>query len=303
MERRVEITDKTLVALWDIYGDKLKKKIPELRELTTLIYVIGSDYIEITPKLYDLLFPLPEGIEFRVNVKKEIYIDSGENVESAIYKYSDASILNNARIVGLDDLIMYNYRDKFSLIKSSIGKSVEMSIGNSKGCSTALTLEWIRNGGKHVITSFAGIGGYTPLEELLCSIDFLQKVSLRGDHKLLPRVMELFEDITGEEIPENKPLIGKRIFDVESGIHVDGILKNPKSFEPYEPSKIGKAIKIIIGKFSGNKAIKIKLNELNIPYNDKDIDKILNEVRTMSTKKKRSLDDSELIEICNKLGA
>lgn len=302
-ERQVEITDKTLVALWDLYGEKLKAKIPELRELTNLIYVIGSDYIEITPELYDILFPLPEGIEFRINVNKEINITSGDKVEEQIAKNHDASMLNNIRVTGLDDLILYDYEDKFSLIKNTFGKGIEMSIGNTNGCSTALTLEWIKLGGKKVITSFAGIGGYAPLEELLCSIEFLQKITLRGNHVLFPRALELFEEITGEELPVNKPFIGKAIFEVESGVHVDGIIKNPKSFEPYEPSKIGKAIKIVIGKFSGNNAIKLKLGELDIPFKEENISLILGEVRNKSTQKRRSLNDSELIEICHRVGA
>jgi homocitrate synthase NifV len=302
-ERRVEITDKTLIALWDLYGYRLKNKVKELKELTKLIYIIGSDYIEITPQLYDLLLPLPKGIEFRVNVNEEINISSGEEVEIILAKKYAASRLNNVRVTGLDDLMLYNYEDKFSLIMDTFGRNMEMSIGNKCGCSTALTLEWLHLGGNKVITSFAGIGGYTPLEELLCSIEFLQKINLRGNHVLFPRVLELFEEITGKELPLNKPFVGKSIFEVESGIHVDGIIKNPKNFEPYEPSKIGRNRKIVIGKISGAKSIESKLQELNFPYKVEYIKLILEEVRNESTNKKRSLLDNELISICQRIGA
>lgn len=302
-ERRIEITDKTLVALWDLYGDRLKNKIKELKELTKLIYVIGADYIEITPELYDILLPLPKGIEFRVNVNEEINISTGENVEGITAKKYGISTLNNVRVNGLDDLMLYNYEDKFLLILETFGRNMEMSIGNKLGCSTALTLEWIQHGGNKVITSFAGVGGYTPLEELLCSIEFLQKIYLRGDHVLFPRVLELFEEIIGEELPLNKPFVGKSIFEVESGIHVDGIIKNPKNFEPYDPCKIGRKRKIIIGKFSGAKSIENKLQELNFPYKSENIMHILEEVRNESTNKKRSLQDNELLSICQRIGA
>jgi len=302
-ERLVEITDKTLVALWDLYGDKLKNKVKELKELTELIYVIGSDYIEITPVLYDLLFPLPKGIEFRVNVNEEIKINRGEDVEKIYSKKYDKSSFKNVRVTGLDDLMLYDYEEKFSLILSRFGREMEMAIGNRLGCSTALTLEWIHQGGNKVITSFAGIGGYTPLEELLCSIEFLQKINLRGNHVLFPRVLELFEAIIGEKLPLNKPFIGKSLFEVESGIHVDGIIKNPENFEPYDPSKIGMNRKIIIGKFSGAKSIETKLKELKVPYKSEHISLILEEVRNESTDKKRSLQDTELLRICQRVGA
>jgi homocitrate synthase NifV len=302
-ERIVEITDKTLVVLWNMYGDRLKDKVNELKELTKLIYVIGSDFIEITPELYDILFPLPKGIEFRINVNQEINISSAEEVEMVLAKKYRASLLNNVRVTGLDDLMLYNYEDKFMLIMDTFGRNMEIAIGNKHGCSTALTLEWIHKGGNKVITSFAGIGGYTPLEELLCSIEFLQKINLRGNHVLFPKVVEIFEKIIGKELPLNKPFVGKALFEVESGIHVDGIIKNPKSFEPYDPKKIGRSRKIVIGKFSGAKAIETKLQELNFLYDPENINCILEEVKNESTVKKRSLEDYELLNICRRIGA
>jgi homocitrate synthase NifV len=68
-ERKLEITDKTLVVLDLIYGEKIRKKIPQLRELIKLIYTIGSDYIEITEELYKELYPLPEEVKIKLNNK------------------------------------------------------------------------------------------------------------------------------------------------------------------------------------------------------------------------------------------
>ena len=302
-KKRVEITDRTLVELSNIYGDALKQKASLVRELTELIYIFGADYIEITPDLYDILCPLPKGIEFRINVKKEMKLLSSNRLEKEILKNYNTDDNKNLRIVGLDDLILYDYEEKFSFIKSLFGENVEMLIGDEYGCSTALALEWIKCGGKNIITSFTGIGKLTPLEQLFCSLEFLDKKSLRGNQTILPQIIELFEEITNVEVEENKPFIGKKIFDVESGVHVDGIIKNPKNFEPYEPSKIGKQRKIIIGKFSGTKSIEFKLQELNVPYSMDKIELILDEVRSKSMKERRGLKDSELLDICEKVGA
>ena len=302
-KKRVEITDRTLVELFNIYGDALKQKASLVRELTELIYIFGADYIEITPDLYDILCPLPKGIEFRINVKKQMKLLSSNRLEKEILKNYNTDDNKNLRIVGLDDLILYDYEEKFSFIKSLLGENVEMLIGDEYGCSTALALEWIKCGGKNIITSFTGIGKLTPLEQLFCSLEFLDKKSLRGNQTILPKIIELFEEITNVEVEENKPFIGKKIFDVESGVHVDGIIKNPKNFEPYEPSKIGKQRKIIIGKFSGTKSIEFKLQELNVPYSMDKIELILDEVRSKSMKERRSLKDSEFLDICEKVGA
>jgi homocitrate synthase NifV len=172
-----------------------------------------------------------------------------------------------------------------------------MCIKNEYGSATAMSLEWIRSGGKKIVTTFAGIGGYTPLEDILGSMGFLEKVKIRGDYVLFPEVLKLFEEITENEIKSNMPFIGKDIFNVESGIHVNGIIKNPSTYEPYDPSKIGRTRKIIIGKHSGVSALEIKLKELKIEYKYSSLGNMLEEVRKISTQKRRGLKDQEIKEI------
>jgi len=295
MERKLEITDKTLVVLDLIYGDKIRKKIPQLRELIKLIYTIGSNYIEITEDLYRELYPLPEGVRFKLN-NNLMEITGNYNICENIIKES-LYINKNIRIIGLDDIIFYDYEKIFFDIKKTFGNNIDMCIKNEYGAATAMSLEWIRAGGKKIVTTFAGIGGYTPLEEILGSVGFLEKVSLRGDYVLFPEVLKLFEEITENEIKSNMPFIGKYIFNVESGIHVNGIIKNPSTYEPYDPSKIGRKRKIIIGKHSGVSALEIKLKELKIEYKFSSLGNMLEEVRKISTKKRRGLEDQEIKEI------
>jgi homocitrate synthase NifV len=295
MERKLEITDKTLVVLDVIYGDKIRKKIPQLRELIKLIYTIGSNYIEITEDLYRELYPLPEGVRFKLN-NKLMEITGNYDICENIIKES-LYINKNIRIIGLDDIIFYDYEKIFFNIKKTFGNNIDMCIKNEYGAATAMSLEWIRAGGKKIVTTFAGIGGYAPLEEILGSVGFLEKVSLRGDYVLFPKVLKLFEEITENEIKSNMPFIGKDIFNVESGIHVNGIIKNPSTYEPYDPSKIGRKRKIIIGKHSGVSALEIKLKELKIEYKFSSLGNMLEEVRKISTKKRRGLEDQEIKEI------
>lgn len=295
MERKFEITDKTLVVLDVIYGEKIRKKIPQLRELIKLIYTIGSNYIEITEDLYKALYPLPEGVRFKLS-NNFMEVTGNYNICENVIKES-LNINKNIRVVGLDDIIFYDYEKIFFNIKKTFGNNIDMCIKNEYGAATAMSLEWIMAGGKKVVTTFAGIGGYAPLEEVLGSVGFLEKVSLRGDYVLFPEVLKLFEEITENEIKSNMPFIGKDIFNVESGIHVNGIIKNPSTYEPYDPSKIGRTRKIIIGKHSGVSALEIKLKELKIEYKFSSLGNMLEEVREISTEKRRGLEDQEIKEI------
>ena len=116
----------------------------------------------------------------------------------------------------------------------------------------------------------------------------------------MPETLNLFEDITESKLRTDMPFIGKDIFNVESGIHVNGISKNPLTYEPYDPSEIGRKRNVIIGKHSGVKALEIKLNELNIKYDSSNLNCMLEDVRRLSTQNRRGLNDEEIKEIYRK---
>jgi homocitrate synthase NifV len=175
-----------------------------------------------------------------------------------------------------------------------------MCIKNKYSSATAMSLEWIKAGGNKVVTTFAGIGGYASLEEILGGISFLNKTQLKGNYKLFPEVLNLFEKISESTLNNKMPFIGKNIFDVESGIHVNGINKNPATYEPYDPKEIGRKRNIIIGKHSGINALETKLKELNIPYTKENLKVMLEDVRKLSTENRRGLDNREIEEIYKK---
>ncbi|BCZ47476.1 hypothetical protein psyc5s11_35430 [Clostridium gelidum] len=299
-ERKIEIIDKTIIVLKEIYGDKFKQKIPEIKEFIKLLYIIGSDFIEITQELYEELSPLPQNIRFIISNNNNVEIQNANEFYNSLISKSNLCNLKNARVTGLDDIIFYDYEKVFFEITNAFGTNIQMCIKNKYGASTAMSLEWIKLGGKRVITTFAGIGGYAPLEEILGALSFLEKIKLRGNHKLLPKVLNLFEDITESKLRGDMPFIGKDIFNVESGIHVNGISKNPSTYEPYDPSAIGRKRIIIIGKHSGMKSLEIKLKELNIKYDSSDLNCMLEDVRRLSTKNRRGLNDKEIEEIYKK---
>jgi homocitrate synthase NifV len=296
-KNRIEIIDKTIVVLKELYGDKLKYKIPQLRELVKLLYIIGSDYIEITQDLYKELSPLPEGINFIIFNNKIVEMKNNYDSYEILKKEFKYKAYRNIRVVGLEDIIFYDYKKIFSQIRTNLGENIEMCIKNDYNSSTAMTVEWIKLGGRKVVTSFAGIGGYAPLEEILGSISFLEKIKIRGDHKLFPQVLNVFEEIIESKLDGNMPFIGEDIFNVESGIHVNGIAKNPSTYEPYDPGQIGRKRSIIIGKHSGVNALEIKLKELNIKYNQNNLKVMLEDVRRFSTQKRRGLNNEEIKEI------
>lgn len=284
--------DRTIISLWEIYGDKLKGKARYLKELSRLIYSLGCSYIEINAELYKYLLPLPKDVKFKIYTSKEVNSNEVLNVSND----------NNIRLLSLDTTILENYEEKFTEILKRYNPYIEMDIKNSIGCSTAMAYEWIKFGGKKVVVSFNGIGNHVPFEELICSLRFIDGREIKTNTKILPKILECYEKITNKRIHLNKSIIGEEIFNVESGIHVDGIFKNPKTYEPFDPAFVGRKRNFIIGKHSGLRSLKIKLGQLQISTDHINLNDLLNFIREESSSKKRSLLDNEIYELCRKVG-
>jgi homocitrate synthase NifV len=84
---------------------------------------------------------------------------------------------------------------------------------------------------------------------------------------------------------------------VESGIHVDGILKQPECYEPFPPEMVGRKRKIVLGKQSGTASIRAKLAELNIPCAEDRIPIILEQVKKKAVTKNRAITKREFAKI------
>lgn len=209
------------------------------------------------------------------------------------------NLVNNIRIVGLDDLISHDYTTAFNSIKNTLNGRIELCPEDDYYCATAIAVEWVMQGGSFVAASFAGIGGKAALEEVLMALRLEKRHKPNISFSVFPQLKELFEEITKTKIEKNKPIIGNDIFNVEAGIHANGIAKDPKIYEPFNPELVGNERKLILGKHSGKSAISIKLQELGLTDYKGDIQLLLLAVQNKSIEKQSSLTDDEFKSIYN----
>lgn len=122
------------------------------------------------------------------------------------------------------------------------------------------------------------------------------------DHYRTEHILPLckhVEKASGLMIPLNHPIVGENMFTHKSGIHVDGILKNPSLYEAFDPSKLGMSRKIALGKHSGKSSIKHKLNQLGLSASPDAVEAIRHEVGRAGESKKRDISDDEFLAIYN----
>jgi isopropylmalate/homocitrate/citramalate synthase len=199
------------------------------------------------------------------------------------------------RVSGLCDVMAYDYKACFSRVQKIFGPGVSVRFSNGAFCATAAAYEWLKAGGTAVCSAFAGAGETAFLEELLAALNVMGNGGYRLDG--MPRLRAAYEEIARTQIVNFKPVAGKNIFDFESGIHADGIFKNPINYEPFSPESVGGHRRLVIGKYSGREAIRMKLFELGIPINDVSLARVNEAVRTKAIEKRRSLWDEEVRQI------
>lgn len=164
---------------------------------------------------------------------------------------------------------------------------------------TALAVEWLMAGGQRLTAAFMGTGGYTPLEEVLAVLHVYGMLPPSMKLMKLPDIARAYTRLTKTAIPAHKAVIGSALFDVESGVHVDGIAKNRQCYEPFAPEAVGAARNIIIGKHSGKQALKLKLEELGLNCVT-DLDRLLNLVREQSLCNGGGLSDDTFASLARK---
>ena len=92
------------------------------------------------------------------------------------------------------------------------------------------------------------------------------------------------------------------MFAHESGIHADGILKNPANYEAFSPETVGLERQMIIGKHSGSKAIIHKFeDEFGMEIDNETAGQLLERVRSAAVELKRPLFDKELMLLYQEL--
>lgn len=205
--------------------------------------------------------------------------------------------------LGIEDPYTTYRRIKYVL--QEINLPVEMHMHNDFGMATANALAGVRAGASGVIGSIGGIGertGNSPIEEVVMALKHLYAVDLGIDTPRFREVAEYVAQASHRAIPIWKAIIGTNVFAHESGIHADGILKNPESYEAFRPEEVGLERQIVIGKHSGTRAVIHKFSaEFGIDLDDKTAQQLLAKVRSTAVELKRPLFTKELMLLYEEL--
>ncbi len=231
--------------------------------------------------------------------------DASRTPKRFLFQVIRTAIKAGVRRIRLSDtLSFWNPLQVAELVKEFKNNFPDTELGlhlhNDLGMATGNAVAALESGADWVDTTLLGLGeraGITPLEELIAYLVF-RRGEKRYQIKILPLAAHFVSWHAGETLSAFKPVLGRSLFFCESGLHVDGIYKNRKLYEPFPPEVLGLSHQLALGVKSGQGAVKAKLKELGITVSEEDLPLLLQRIRELAAHYSRPLSDAEVKRLC-----
>ena len=216
-----------------------------------------------------------------------------------------ATTLNIPDTVGY--VLPYEYGQLIAKLKSDvrgIGKCIiSTHCHNDLGMAVANSLAGVRNGARQVECTINGLGeraGNAALEEVVMAIrtraDFFAQSAKDGlqtniNTKEIAKTSQLVSQLTGFVVQPNKAIVGANAFAHESGVHVDGMLKDRNTYEIMTPETIGlTGSRMVLGRHTGRHGFAERCKQLGYKLSKDEVEQAYQRFVEVADKKKEIFD-------------
>ena len=174
---------------------------------------------------------------------------------------------------------------------------------NDLGMAVANALAAVAAGARQVECTINGIGeraGNASLEEIVMAMrvrpdQYPYETGIASEH--IFAASQMLSEITGVPVQPNKAITGRNAFAHEAGIHQDGVLKNPLTYEIMTPRSVGVPdSKLVLGKHSGRHALGIRCEQLGYQFDRRTLDEVYRRFVRLADKIKH-VEDHHLLEL------
>jgi 2-isopropylmalate synthase len=216
-----------------------------------------------------------------------------------------------ATTLNIPDTVGYSVPAEFGSLITTIRQRVKgienVTISahchNDLGMAVANALAAVTAGARQVECTINGIGeraGNASLEEIVMAMrvrpdQFAFETGVVGEQ--IFAASQMLSEITGVPVQPNKAITGRNAFAHEAGIHQDGVLKNPLTYEIMTPQSVGVPdSKLVLGKHSGRHALSIRCEQLGYQFDRRALDDIYRRFVRLADKIKH-VEDHHLLEL------
>ena len=171
---------------------------------------------------------------------------------------------------------------------------------NDFGLAVANTLAGLKAGARYFHVCVNGMGeraGMPDLAQTCVALKHLYGRDLGLNLQHLKDLAELVAEASKQPLPAWQPVVGQNVFAHESGIHVNGMLKDASTFEPFAPEEVGNVRRYVIGKHSGRAMLRNVLQERGIDISEQLLATCLERVRSVAIERGGPVEPDELVDI------
>ncbi len=291
-------------AAWGAIKDAAKPRIHT--------FIATSDiHLEYKLKLTreQVLAEIKEAVSYAKSLTDDVEFsaeDGSRSDRDFLCKAFETAIAAGATTVNLPDTVGYAIPSEFAdLVQYVMTHTPNMDKAilsvhchNDLGLATANTLAALSVGARQAEVTLNGIGeraGNTSLEEVVMALhtrnNYLPMTTNIVTEHIYPS-SRLVSMITGMMVQPNKAIVGANAFAHEAGIHQDGMLKNPMTYEIMRPETIGLSTnKLVLGKHSGRHALREHLKEMGYELSDEELQTVFVKFKALADKKKHVMDE------------
>jgi isopropylmalate/homocitrate/citramalate synthase len=188
-------------------------------------------------------------------------------------------------------------------------KPVEIHCHQDFGLGVANTIAGLEAGASVAHTTVTGLGeraGNVPMEDVVMSLLCLYGIDVGLRTEQFCELSKFVLDLAKVSVPPNRPIVGDKLYEVESGIIAGWIRMarkdNPLEFVPFAPELVGqKPVSIVLGKNSGPPSMEEWCEKLGVTATDDERMAMLKQVKAKSFEKKDLLTPAEFKEIVERV--
>jgi 2-isopropylmalate synthase len=220
----------------------------------------------------------------------------------------EAAVREGCRTINLPDTVGYATPEEMQAFFVDVRTRVSAPDGvvfsahchDDLGLATANSLAAIHGGARQIECTINGIGeraGNAALEEIVMALRVRQN---RLPYHTAVRPAALFETsqlltaLNGEPVQANKAIVGRNAFAHEAGIHQDGVLKEPRTYEIMRPQDVGQPeARLVLGRHSGRHAVQCRCEAIGLRLSAQELEQVYRAVVTMGDHR-RAVEDADL---------
>jgi 2-isopropylmalate synthase len=236
--------------------------------------------------------------------------DASRTEPAFLFEAFEAAVEAGASVINVPDTVGYAEPKEYGKVIREVVKlvgrraMVSTHCHNDLGVATANTLAGIQAGAKQVEVTVNGLGeraGNASIEEVVMALRTrpgqFRNATTRVATEQLTATSRLVSFLTGIPVQPNKSIVGANAFAHESGIHQDGFLKNPLTYEIMTPESVGlSGSTLTLGKLSGRAGFDERLRVLGIQVEPEALDTLYGEAISLADQKKQ-VTDADLLAL------